>query len=146
MELLNITSKITPSQDKTHITHRFNIENSPERLIIEFSYSPREIKSDAHALEILKDAFEKYEIKNRKTVDFLPLKNLVTISVDSPQGYAGAAHRGESHQIHEIGENYSSSGFEKCKIQNGEWKIVLSVHCALSEINYSLKIHTGGKK
>lgn len=146
MELLNVTSKINPERDKTNITHTFSVPKGISGLIIDFSYSPKALEDEDAALLIIQKALEKYEIKNRRTEEFLPVTNLVTVSLDSPEAYVGCAHRPQNVQRHEISKNASSKGFECCEIISGIWKIVLNVHCALCDIDYRLTVQGGDEE
>ena len=42
---------------------------------------------------------------------YLPIKNLVTVSLDSSREYLGAAHRQSNKQEHIISPAFSSAGF-----------------------------------
>ncbi len=146
MELLNVASKINPENDKSNITHSFSVPKGISKLIIEFSYSPKALEDEEAALSIIQNALEKYEIKNRRAEEFLPVTNLVTLSLDSPEGYIGCAHRPQNVQRHEISKSASSKGFECCEIISGIWKIVLNVHCAVCDIDYRLTVQGGAEE
>ena len=84
------------------------------------------------SLQVLNDEYKQY----------LPLKNLVTLSLDDPAGYRGAAHRQDPRQIHTVGAAQSSYGFTNAPTQPGTWYLTLNVHCALCRIDYTVKIST----
>lgn len=64
---------------------------------------------------------------------FLPLKNLVTLSLDDPDGYRGAAHRQAPTQEHRIAKDFASPGFYPGVIKPGSWRVVVNVHALITE-------------
>lgn len=142
MIIFEKTGKVIPEQDKTNIALAFSVPDGTDRLIIDYTYGPKllEDKNTAHAL--LKKSIEKY-LGNEYCAepdDFMPVKNLITLSLDENGKYRGAAHRQADTQHHEIGEALASPGFIKGRITGGTWKIVLNVHCCACDVNYSIKI------
>ncbi len=122
---------------KTSVTIPFNVPENTKKLFITYSYSPKilddEEKSNRLIKEnILKDAPDDvgaYTDYGR----FMPLKNLITLSLNSPEAYVGAAHRQDSEQQHEIGEAFASPGFIKGKPVNGEWNLSLDIHAIVTD-------------
>lgn len=85
---------------------------------IEFSYSPKNLDDEEKAHKYIDDGFEKYAPEPYRKgykpwYEYLPVKNLLTVSLDSPDGYIGCAHRQDSRQTHIISETESSRGFNK---------------------------------
>ena len=77
---------------------------------------------------------------------FMPLLNLVTLSLDDSRSYRGAAHRQAAFQEHIISEKSASPGFIKGKIEKGQWQIVLNVHALVTEkCVCEIKIEAGGE-
>jgi len=73
---------------------------------------------------------------------FLPsVVSLITLSVDSPEGYLGCAHRHTPVQRIIISADYSSPGFFRHSPRGGNWRAVINAHSVVnSEVNYRLKI------
>lgn len=141
MEIFKTKGRITPANDKTNLIHRFDVPDEIDLLKIKFEYSPKTVENREKAIQIVKDCFEKYDEKiNGRPADLLPVKNLVTISVDENGKYRGAAHRQNNKQEHIIGCSHSSPGFSKGKITSGEWDIVLNIHYAGCDIDYTVEI------
>ena len=94
------------------------------------------------------ERFIRSKTENRKNYsdytereEYLPLKNHITISLDSPLDYVGAAHRHGNNQHVIISEDFSSVGFEKTKIEKGKWVLTLNVHALITEkADFSVKI------
>lgn len=141
MLLLEKIGRITPKQDKTNIPIEFSVEKGTEKFVIEYLYFPKKC-SDGDAREMLVNSIEKYLGKDCGAVpeDFMPVNNLITLSLDGNGVYRGAAHRQANEQRHEIGEDYASPGFLKGKIDAGSWQVVLNVHCCACPVSYKIKI------
>jgi hypothetical protein len=127
-----------PENSKTNIFLPFKVENGFDRMEIHFSYTPKELDDKALSLKYInagmeKYAPEKYRSGYQNSEDFLPVLNLVTLSLDSPEGYLGCAHRHEPEQIHIISEKSSSPGFVPQKPVSGDWRAVVNVHAVVTE-------------
>ena len=70
----------------------------------------------------------------------MPVKNLITLSLDENGNYRGAAHRQADKQHHEISKSFASVGFENGEITGGEWTLVLNVHFCVCEVSYNVRI------
>ena len=117
------------------------------------SFWPRRaISTDGARLGAITDAlidegFERYILPEDREVlrslreEVKPLVNLVTLSVDSPTHYVGAAHRHDPVQEHVIGPDESSYGFDPCEMEAGCWSLCLSVHAVVTpECRFELSV------
>jgi len=143
--LLAVQGVLNPEMSKKNIYFPFGIENKLSQLNIHFDYFPKILEDEEIAQKYLKEAYlkfspeEKYEEENAKS--FLPLLNLVTISLDCNGEYLGAAHRHMNEQNHIISDYFASPGFYKTKIERGIWQIVLNVHAVVTkECRYNLTV------
>lgn len=138
---------LTPENEKTNVSLDFFVEDDFERLEIFYSYSPKILddreKSKALIEEnIRRDAGENY-VDYPSWEEFMPLKNLITLSLDSPSAYVGAAHRQADTQHHIISEGFASVGFEKNAIEKGKWILTLNLHAIVTE-NVECKVRIEG--
>ncbi|MCC8072713.1 MAG: hypothetical protein LIO62_01100 [Clostridiales bacterium] len=141
MQLFKAKGKITTANDKTNLTHRFDVPENIEKIVIKYSYSPKILENREKAVGIIRDCFEHYdETMQGRPADYLPVKNLVTLSVDDNGIYRGAAHRQDSEQEHIIGIDFASPGFTKGKINAGEWDIILNVHSVSCDVDYTIEV------
>ena len=147
MLIFEKTGKVTPEQDKTNVVLKFNVPNGIEKLIIDYEYSPKLFEDETAAIKMLEESIDKYlgDEYPAKPQDFLPVKNLITLSLDDNGNYRGAAHRQADKQHHEICRDFASVGFMRGEIHSGEWQIVLNVHCCACEVRYNIKIIGEGK-
>lgn len=137
--------KLTPGNEKTNVVVPFKLEENYKKLFISYSYAPKllEDREKAEKLieeNLIRDAgddaaqYSDYE-------KFMPLKNLITLSLDSDSDYRGAAHRQDSEQHHEIGVDFASPGFIRGKIKKGKWRLVLNVHAVVTdEVSCFIKV------
>lgn len=139
--------KVLPEQDKTNISIAFTVPDGIEKLVIDYKYSPKTLEDEEKTAAILKESIEKYlgNDYDADPKDFMPIKNLITLSLDENGTYRGAAHRQADQQHHEISREFASVGFEKGEITSGSWRLMLNVHCCACEVNYNVRI-TGEEK
>lgn len=141
MLIFSTKGKITADNDKTNLIHRFDVPENITSLKIKYSYSPKTVENREKAVSLVRSCFEKYdETIVGKPADYLPIKNLITLSVDENGKYRGAAHRQANKQTHIISESFSSPGFTKGKIGSGEWDIMLNVHFIGCDVDYTITV------
>ena len=136
-------------QEKTNIVLPFTLPFDGEELKITFCYSPKILENEAEAQNQIKYCLirDGYEEEICKWEEYLPLKNLITLSLDDPEGYRGCAHRHSPYQEHNISEKSASPGFLKGRIIKGEWKAVLNVHALVTQsCDVHIKVEAGGER
>lgn len=136
--VLETDFKIMPSQEKTNIVIPFVLGGDVRKMKISFSYSPKELCDEADALRQIDSCFDKYAPGDLRggysSIDIiLPLVNLITLSLDDPMGYRGAAHRHTPVQEHILTENECSYGFLPRRFTAGEWRAVINVHAVVTD-------------
>lgn len=141
---------LTPENEKTNILLPFTVQKDSKKLIITYSYWPKELGDCERAREFIEKNLLNDTHGDRELYpsykEYLPLKNLVTLSLNSPYGYMGAAHRQDKDQHHIISEGFSSVGFLKSKIIKGQWTLYLNVHALVTEkCTCKVKIEVGGE-
>jgi hypothetical protein len=139
-----------PCCSKTHVIYRFNIDHPLEQLNIAFSYYPKVCEDKEKAKDMIIDALYKFtEEGDRREIvekweEYMPIKNLLTISIDDPKGFRGCAHRHPSEQHLFLSEHSASPGFTLGPIFKGEWQITISVHAVVTdECYYTLDVWEG---
>ena len=142
MIIFETAGKVLPEQDKTNIPLEFTVPEGIEKLMIDYEYSPKILENEEKAEKLLAKSIEKYlgDEYKAEPLDFMPVKNLITLSLDDNGEYWGAAHRQADRQHHEISKEYASSGFVKGEIHSGKWQVVLNVHCCACDVNYRIKV------
>lgn len=141
MLIFSTKGRLTTANDKTNLIYRFDVPDNINKLIIRYSYSPKIFENREKAVSIIRDCFDKYdETLVGKPADYLPIKNLITLSVDENGKYRGAAHRQASQQEHILSADYASPGFVKGKPEAGEWDIMLNVHCICCDVDYIITV------
>ena len=140
MVLFQTDGKVTESDNKTNINFSFEVPKGISELKISYEYSPKTLENEREAIDRVNACIEKFGDTEYTYEIFMPLKNLLTLSVDENGKYRGAAHRHPNKQQHVLSENYASPGFKAGKIEAGKWNIVLSVHNASCDVSYSIVV------
>ncbi|MBQ8503022.1 MAG: hypothetical protein IJ491_01960 [Clostridia bacterium] len=147
--LIDTEFTVFPVSEKTNIILPFTVSEEATELVIDYSYSPKTLADNEKAERLIRenllrdagDSIGEYTDSGK----FMPLKNLITLSLDSPSGYRGAAHRQDSEQHHVIRRNFASVGFLKGEIEKGQWQLVLNVHAVVTdEVKCKVRVHAGG--
>lgn len=147
--ILDIQDCLYPEQSATNVALPFVLDQPQQSLTIEYEYWPKVLSDDDLARRMLNDGMEHcVEEQDRAQFpinEFLPLVNLVTLSVDAPDGYRGCAHRHDPQQLHILRAEDSSPGFDDGEIMAGQWQVVINVHAVVTEpCHYRLKVTAEG--
>lgn len=141
MLIFSTKGRITIDNDKSNLLHRFDVPDNIKSLKINYSYSPKTVENRELAVNLVRECFDKYDEQLiGKPADYLPINNLITLSLDDNGVYRGAAHRQANEQEHIISEDYASVGFIKGKINSGEWDIMLNVHYIGCDVDYTITV------
>lgn len=148
MILLEKEFSVYPENEKTNMSLPFAVGEGVKSLKFTFSYSPKVLTDRERARLLIERNIEKdageYAGEYPSWEEFLPLKNLITLSVDDPTAYRGCAHRQAECMEHIISDSFASPGFNKGAIQAGQWQAVLNLHGVVTEkIDCHLKIEAG---
>lgn len=138
--LFQQTLTLTELDNQQHKKIKIFLDQDYEALHIAFSYSPQEVPKDL-AIRVIEETLPQYDWeKNLRSMDFLPLKNLVTISLACEGEYLGCRHNKETQQEIIISEKGSSWGFIPHKVCSGQWEIQLNLHCVQSGVTVELMV------
>lgn len=147
--IIDMEGKLYPAQSATNVEFPFTLDTPMDSLTIEYAYWPKVLSDDELARRMLNAGMEHcVEEKDRPQFpihEFLPLVNLVTLSVDAPDGYRGCAHRHDPEQLHILRAEDASPGFDDGEIMAGDWKAVINVHAVVTDpCNFKLKVTAEG--
>ncbi|MFE5322001.1 hypothetical protein ACFQ88_25340 [Paenibacillus sp. NPDC056579] len=145
--LVEVQGRLTPVASKSQIVYTFVAEPGFDGLSIRFSYSPKLLEDRSRALELIQQAAPRYMEDPQlghylqRWEQALPLQNLLTLSLDDPSGFRGAAHRHSPEQEHRIGVAESTPGFLPGPVSAGLWRITISVHAVVTDVcEYELQV------
>jgi hypothetical protein len=145
--ILDVKGQVTPLNSKAHISYKFHLGQRGGKLWISFAYEPKNLEDREQAKTMIFDSIDKYsepdqrERLQAKWESFLPLKNLVTVSVDDPERHRGAGHRHDPEQLLFLSEEEASPGLVSGKILTGMWEVTLSLHAIVTDnCRYTLQI------
>jgi hypothetical protein len=146
--ILEVEGLVTPVSSKTHISYKFYLGQPGGKLWISFVYEPKNLEDRDLAKKMIIESIDKYtEADQRERVQskwesFLPLKNLITVSVDDPEGHRGAGHRHDPEQLLFLSEDAASPGLLRGRILPGMWEVTLSIHAVITNsCRYKLQLH-----
>lgn len=98
-------------------------------------------------MELIKRGIERYVEPDRQKLtleraeQYLPLRNLITVSIDDSRGHRGACHRQDPVQELYLSERTASPGLTKGTIPEGTWTVTLSLHAIVTQrCAYRLKV------
>ncbi|MGG1657836.1 hypothetical protein [Brevibacillus sp. NRS-1366] len=141
---------LTPICSKTHLAFRFHLPQPSDELHIQFSYVPKRLEDPVTAEREIKTALHRDATEKQQQAlierweEFFPLQNLITVSIDDPEGFRGSAHRHDPVQLHKLSETEASPGFTAGELPKGIWTVTLSVHCIVTpDCHYELKVWEG---
>lgn len=148
MILLEKSGVITPDMDKTNIAFEFDAPDDFGAITADFSYAPKTLEDEDAALRLVYSALKRFRPDGGQDDphEHLPVKNLITLSFDDPNGYRGAAHRQPNEQHIRLCESGGTPGFYNRKNRGGKWRVMLNIHCCVSDVRYTLKIEGGEEK
>ncbi|QDP41761.1 CehA/McbA family metallohydrolase [Radiobacillus deserti] len=148
--LLETRAELTKASMQSHTTYMFYVPEDVEHIMIDFSFDPPHLQDESKALEIVRETLRYYELEDETRIDeqalnYLPVKNLLTISIDDPDGFRGARHAHLPKQNVRIGETESSPGMLNRRNPSGLWSITISAHAIVSDIcTYTLIVRAAG--
>ena len=145
--LMEAQGTLTPVMSKTQVVYAFPLPEGLAGLTIHFRYSPKLLEDTERAEELIRQSAPRYMEEPQlsryleRWENALPLSNLLTLSLDDPSGFRGAAHRHSPEQSHRIGRTEASPGFLPGPAAAGIWQITISAHAVVTEdCGYSLKV------
>lgn len=150
--VLSLTNTVTPALSKSNVFHVFRLDKTYEELEIRFAYLPKKHPNRGKSLKLIRQAMERYapspfDKAYGQPEDYLPILNLLTLSLDDPEGYRGCAHRHDETQVHYINQAYASPGLYQGQLPRGEWRIAVNLHCVVTDsCTYMLEVLAGEEK
>lgn len=127
------------ADDKTNIFLPFQLIKPYRRLMIHWRYTPHLVTDNRIAAYEIERCCQRYLPEGKwpnKPIHpdaYDPLFNFVTLSLDSPAGYVGCAHRHDADMRLTVSETDASPGLEPCPICPGPWRAALHVHAVIQE-------------
>ncbi|OXM87623.1 hypothetical protein [Paenibacillus rigui] len=149
--LLTAEGTVTPSGSKSHITYTLHLHQDCHDLHVEFEYAPKKLEDEAESKRLIEAGLHQFNAGDnvRAYTDnwkaYLPLQNLLTISLDDETGFRGAAHRHDPVQHLVAGPDNASPGLIPGSFPRGQLRITISLHCIVTaQCRYKLHVWEGG--
>jgi len=147
--ILEAEGKLFKNCTRNHVVYCFQLDESVEKLNINFCYEPKLVTDKEEIKEIFEYYSADYPENDKKLLleekeNIKSLSNFLTISIDDEKGFRGCGHRHNPNQKLFISKEKASEGFIPGEIKKGMWKVTISTHAILSEaVNYKLIIREG---
>ncbi len=128
----------TPEDAQRDIPFAFCCPSDITELRISFSYAPSLETEEERCRPQVEKALRRYYDCYPHTLQpmdanrFLPVKNLITLSLDKDGVYLGNAHRWDPKQEHILNIEWASRGFVPPKQMAGDWTGMLHLHEIIS--------------
>ncbi|UUX33471.1 hypothetical protein [Fundicoccus culcitae] len=138
MKIVDLTIQLGKFDTQTNIKIPFELNQTYTQLTIYFNYSPNK-SSDDVAISQLEEAVVKYALPGSRPEDyqvanFLPVDNLITLSLSKNGRYLGAHHNKSNDQTIVISAASASHGFWPVDVDAGRWELQLNCHCVASKV------------
>lgn len=137
-KLLDITLRLMPEMSSRNFYYDFYVPEGVSHIRIDYRYAPKYLQDEAVTDALIEEGLRRYTLpddpagRDALRREARPLVNLVTLSLDGPEGYAGAAHRHDPEQIHIIGGEETSPGFDPATLKTGMWRACVSTHAVVT--------------
>lgn len=134
--LLEQSLVLTPRDVSEHLRFPFTVKKGEyNKLTINFCYFPKKYSDTAKSVEMIKKCYESYGLVPEESdiKKELPLNNHITVALESPEGFVGAAHRHSNEAEYTVSPEKSDYGFITKGITAGVWTAIISTHAILSE-------------
>ncbi len=138
MVLLEQSYQWTPEDTGQDVLFAFTCPPEIQSVLIRFWFSPGSEYAEAICKQQIEDALTRYydryprEIQPMKADQFMPIKNLITISLEREGIYLGNAHRWAPKQEHLLTVERASLGFVPPESIEGCWTGMLHLHEIIS--------------
>lgn len=136
LELLRKTLTATNAENHTHLYIPFTVPEGMKEIRVFMEYAPKFFDDREKSLGIIREVLARdawyTSFTEEETEEFLPLCNHISVSLDSPAGWLGTAHRHAPKQTYFVNERDAAYGFRPAPAESGEWRLTLSFNCVVT--------------
>ncbi|MDR0388689.1 MAG: hypothetical protein LBH73_01305 [Spirochaetaceae bacterium] len=135
-----------PEDSKTNLCVAIPVDRDFWCLEFLCSYTPKILEDREKSRELITEGLKKYvpdkfmdQYSNWE--NYLPVVNLITLSIDYRDSYLGCAHRHAPEQRHIICKEFASPGFFRHAAAKGPWRAVINIHAVVCDsVAYHLTV------
>jgi len=136
--IFKTTGVMTLADHQKSVMVPFHVDGQYDRMVIHYSYSPKELWDREEADRQLKECLDKYAPgvfaeEYAGHADCYPLRNLCCLGLTHNGVFMGNAHRHDPVQVHEFSAVSAPPGFYPCKDFEGDWVISINNHTICTE-------------
>ncbi|MEK8126411.1 hypothetical protein WMW72_00625 [Paenibacillus filicis] len=130
--------QLSTADSQTHRRFTFDVAPNGRELHLLFDYSPTLLEDEQLSKEIIRTSLFKYNEGSEPVTEdgwrkYYPLRNLLTVSLDDPDGFRGACHRKDASQRLSVSAHEASPGLMPGPVIAGAWTVTLSLHAIVTE-------------
>jgi len=143
LPLADIEKNLAQADNRKTLVFPFEVPEGIRLLSLHMIYSPVWLEDREASKAMIQKAMRFYDPWEpmEKWRDYLPLSNLITLSLDDPVGYRGNAHRRAGKQTHTLCAEAASPGFYIGPIFPGTWRASVHIHSLVTkDCTFSLTI------
>ena len=132
--LLHAELNFTPGDSGTTVTLPFLMPEGFQTITARMTYAPSELHDPEQTMALIEAALQALAPMEAPGAweKFAPLSNLITLSLDDPNGYRGNAHRKDARQTHVLTASDASPGFLPGAIPPGPWRASIHIHALVT--------------
>lgn len=141
--LLEKELRLTPADNEQLLCFDLTLPEDYDALEITCDYAPKWLSDQAEARRLIEEGMDRYHIDRQATgwESFLPLSNMITLSLECEGEFVGAAHRHHPQQRLVLSERWSSPGLLRRKARAGHWRVVVCTNAVVSpQVAYHLRV------
>lgn len=130
----------TPADAQTDVPFAFTVPTGVTELRVQFCFAPGKEESEELCRPQVEKALIRYYDCFPRTLQpmeagrFLPVKNLITVSLDREGVCLGNAHRWATEQEHILRKDFAAPGFHPPADLPGSWTGMLHLHEVISPV------------
>lgn len=134
--LLEKELRLTPSDNEQLFCFDLCLPEDYDALEITYDYAPKWLSDRAEAQQLIDAGMVRYAIDKREIdwESFLPLANMITLSLECEGEFVGAAHRHHPQQRLVLSEQWSTPGLPRRKVCAGNWRVVVCTNAIVSAL------------
>ena len=119
------------SDTYTFVRFSFKLDKQYAKMRIRFGFAPHVLEDEAENLRLIRQCYAKYAPYLTDIADKdkgKKLCNHISLTLDTPAGCAGTAHRGQCSQEYEFYDGFASPGFMPFSLVPGEYFITMAIN------------------
>jgi len=143
--LLSKTGRVSMEDQYTHLRFQFEVPENAQALLLKLSYDPayRIVDRNAMVQTYLEENETREDVAEwirRVYKGEARCNNGLVLSLDSPEGHVGSAHRYHEGDVLRVSAEDSTPGYHNTAIMPGVWTAVISIYSMICPTQFTLSV------